>query len=163
MLLLADLRGVSLGEKTLELLNLCGLYTIAQVRAVHGVEFETNLNIHIAAFREQDDTGRRESCWRNLWTRCVNAVSRIKRGPEARQIDPAPFLCEITYSMMHDPVITPSGHSYDRDNIVQWIRDHRTDPTTREALDETQLIPNRALKDAIQYYEDNYRMFNILK
>lgn len=60
------------------------------------------------------------------------------------------FNCPISNEMMKDPVMTPNGDSYDRVNIEEWIRSKGTDPLTREPLALTQLIPNRALKRAIE-------------
>ena len=39
---------------------------------------------------------------------------------DARQIPPD-FICPITQELMRDPVNTLSGHSYERDAILQWF------------------------------------------
>lgn len=51
---------------------------------------------------------------------------------------------------MLDPVITPSGQTYEREAIQQWITANGTSPTTREPLAMSDLRPNHALYDLIQ-------------
>ena len=62
----------------------------------------------------------------------------------------------ITFEIMHDPVITPSGVSYERVGILKHIRAVGLDPLTREPLTEAHLIPNVALKNACsEFLEKN--------
>ena len=56
--------------------------------------------------------------------------------------------CPITLSVMSDPVIcTGDGHTYERDAIVNWLKDHDTSPLSGEPMGQgCMLIPNRALR-----------------
>lgn len=63
---------------------------------------------------------------------------------------PERFYCPITKRIMHDPVVDPEGHSYERTAIVQWLQMHSISPITRKPLLESELAPNYALKDAIE-------------
>ncbi len=64
------------------------------------------------------------------------------------------ILCPIGYEIMTDPVMTPEGQSFERENIFKWLRDNKEiNPVTRSPLTEDQLFPNAALKDAIVEYE----------
>lgn len=47
-------------------------------------------------------------------------------------------------------VIAADGHSYEREAIEAWLSDHNTSPITNLALPHKQLVPNRAVKSAIQ-------------
>ncbi|KAI9892237.1 MAG: hypothetical protein M1814_001696 [Vezdaea aestivalis] len=58
----------------------------------------------------------------------------------------------ISFEIMHDPVITKSGHSYERSNILEHITTSATDPLTREPLYKTDLRPNLALKQACEEF-----------
>jgi STIP1 family protein 1 len=59
----------------------------------------------------------------------------------------------ISFELMKDPVITPSGITYDRSTIQAHIRKvGHFDPVTREQLNEDQLINNLALKEALDNY-----------
>ncbi|XP_076810643.1 E3 ubiquitin-protein ligase CHIP-like [Clavelina lepadiformis] len=68
------------------------------------------------------------------------------------------YLCgKISFEIMKDPVITPSGITYDRKDIEEHLqRVGHFDPVTRHELKLTQLIPNLAMKEAISHFvEDN--------
>lgn len=61
--------------------------------------------------------------------------------------------CKITLDIFCDPVITPSGVSYERAVILDHLQKvGKFDPVTREPLDQSQLIPNLAIKEAVQSY-----------
>lgn len=57
--------------------------------------------------------------------------------------------CPITYQLMVDPVMDPEGFSYERTAISEWLSRNQVSPLTRNPLKISQLIPNRALKSAI--------------
>ncbi|EYB98713.1 hypothetical protein Aduo_016613 [Ancylostoma duodenale] len=64
------------------------------------------------------------------------------------------FLCgKISCALLQDPVITPSGITYDRADIKQHL--HRVghfDPVTRAPLTEADLIPNLAMKEVLEHF-----------
>jgi len=62
---------------------------------------------------------------------------------------PESFLCPITQDVMHDPVISSDGYTYEKDAITLHLRSSPLSPMTRQAVDTNALIPNRALKDTI--------------
>ncbi|GMT31497.1 hypothetical protein PFISCL1PPCAC_22794, partial [Pristionchus fissidentatus] len=68
------------------------------------------------------------------------------------------YLCgKISFELLEDPVITPSGITYDRADIKEHL--HRVghfDPVTRTPLSEDQLIPNLAMREVL----DNFLMEN---
>ncbi|KAJ6220924.1 hypothetical protein RDWZM_006736 [Blomia tropicalis] len=68
------------------------------------------------------------------------------------------FLCgKISFEIMQDPVITPSGITYDRKDIDEHLqRVGHFDPITRTPLTSSQLIPNLAMKEVI----DNFLLEN---
>ncbi|MCP9262929.1 E3 ubiquitin-protein ligase CHIP [Dirofilaria immitis] len=59
------------------------------------------------------------------------------------------YLCgKISFEMLRDPVITPSGITYDRADIKEHLqRVGHFDPVTRAPLTADQLIPNLAMKE----------------
>jgi hypothetical protein len=63
---------------------------------------------------------------------------------------PHSFLCPITCDMMDRPVVAADGHSYELEAIKQWLESHTTSPLTNAALHTTVLIPNVALRSAIE-------------
>ena len=62
---------------------------------------------------------------------------------------PDEYCCPITLVCMEDPVLTCDGHSYERANIQQWLRNHDTSPLTNECLANTNLVEHTKLKQAI--------------
>ncbi|VDK31584.1 unnamed protein product [Taenia asiatica] len=68
------------------------------------------------------------------------------------------YLCgQISFELMQDPVITPSGITYDRQSIQAHLRQvGHFDPITRQPLTQDQLIPNLAMKEVIsKFLEEN--------
>jgi hypothetical protein len=63
---------------------------------------------------------------------------------------PESFQCPITQDIMRDPVICPDGYTYEKSAIVLHLRSSSLSPMTRQAINSHELIPNRALKDAIE-------------
>lgn len=52
----------------------------------------------------------------------------------------------ISFEIMHDPVITPSGHSFDRVGIMKHIQQNPVDPISRAPMTVNDLRSNYALK-----------------
>lgn len=53
---------------------------------------------------------------------------------------------------MRDPVSALDGHSYERENIERWLREHITSPMTGARLESRLLLPNHALRNSIKEY-----------
>ena len=60
------------------------------------------------------------------------------------------FVCPISSERFEDPVVTCDGHTYNRTDIERWLRDRQTSPNTNLALATAQLIPNHALRKAME-------------
>ncbi|KAL8637040.1 MAG: hypothetical protein Q9228_005645 [Teloschistes exilis] len=72
-----------------------------------------------------------------------------------RQV-PSHLIDNISFNIMHDPVLTKTGHSYDRCTILEHLKRSPTDPLTRETLTVGDLRPNLALKQACaEFLEGN--------
>lgn len=63
---------------------------------------------------------------------------------------PQSFFCPLTLELMKDPVVDPEGNSFERSAIENWLKSNNTSPITRNPLSVADLIPNRALRDAIE-------------
>lgn len=66
---------------------------------------------------------------------------------------PDPLLGKIHFGLLLDPVITPSGITYDRTEILDHLRTiGRWDPLSRRPLKEEDLVPNLALKEVVEEF-----------
>jgi STIP1 family protein 1 len=62
----------------------------------------------------------------------------------------------ITFEIMHDPVVTKNGRSYERATLIEHLKRNPTDPLTREPLTIPELRPNISLKEACtEFMEEN--------
>jgi len=83
----------------------------------------------------------------------VNAM--FAKVDERRQKRDVPdFLCgKISFEILKDPVITPSGITYDRKDIEEHLqRVGHFDPVTRTKLTQDQLVPNYAMKEVVDVF-----------
>lgn len=64
---------------------------------------------------------------------------------------PQEFICPITLTIMENPVICDDGYTYEREAIIRLP--NSISPMTRQPINKLNLIPNRAIKDAIERYK----------
>lgn len=64
------------------------------------------------------------------------------------------FLCgKISFEILVDPVMTPSGITYERKDIEEHLqRIGHFDPVTRVKLTADQLIPNYSMKEVVDNF-----------
>jgi STIP1 family protein 1 len=72
----------------------------------------------------------------------------------ARREVPDWIIDNISFQIMHDPVVALNGQSYDKATLLEHIRRSHSDPLTREPLEESDLRPNLALKQACDQFLD---------
>ena len=73
---------------------------------------------------------------------------------------PPSFECPISFEVMRDPVSTVDGHTFERTEIEAWFAGgHNTNPNTNVVLPSLDLIPNLALRNAIEEWRAaNYKV-----
>lgn len=73
---------------------------------------------------------------------------------QRKRRDVPDYLCgKISFEIMQDPVITPSGITYDRQDIEEHLkRVGHFDPITRQPLSASQLISNLSMKEVVDAY-----------
>lgn len=79
----------------------------------------------------------------------VDLLKQKVRQPPQRS-PPPDFLCPITRAVMHCPMVTCDGHTYEKQAIKQWLERNTTSPRTGLVLRSNRLVPNYALKGAIE-------------
>ncbi|CAH2063246.1 unnamed protein product [Thlaspi arvense] len=80
----------------------------------------------------------------------LREVSKLKSGRKNHE-PPQYFICPITQDVMEDPHVAADGFTYEGEAISGWFeRGHETSPMTNKRLSHTSLVPNLALRSAIQ-------------
>ncbi|KAK4796928.1 hypothetical protein SAY86_029254 [Trapa natans] len=73
--------------------------------------------------------------------------------------EPPSYLpCPISQEIMEAPRVAADGFTYESNAIQGWLSSgHNTSPMTNLPLPNDHLIPNRALRSAIQDWKQNHR------
>ncbi|XP_010508093.1 PREDICTED: U-box domain-containing protein 37 [Camelina sativa] len=75
---------------------------------------------------------------------------KVSRSDEHREA-PQYFICPISLEVMEDPQLAADGFTYETEAIRTWLESgHETSPMTNKKLLHTNLVPNLALRSAIQ-------------
>ncbi|EEP77384.1 conserved hypothetical protein [Uncinocarpus reesii 1704] len=75
-----------------------------------------------------------------------------KGGDMKERVVPDYLIDSISFEIMHDPVVTPSGHSFDRVSILKHLQQNPFDPITRSPMTAKDVRPNYALKAACEEF-----------
>ncbi|XP_075150207.1 E3 ubiquitin-protein ligase CHIP-like [Haematobia irritans] len=81
-----------------------------------------------------------------------NLFAKVDERRREREVPD--YLCgKIRFEILTDPVITPSGITYERKDIEEHLqRVGHFDPVTRVELTQDQLIPNFAMKEVVESF-----------
>ncbi|ETI27309.1 hypothetical protein G647_09499 [Cladophialophora carrionii CBS 160.54] len=136
--------------------------TLALVEDLLDAQLQRDIDAVEERFRngEIGETGRREEV-EELRNEAEVRRANIRRGfedskrPETvERVVPDWLIDPITFEVMHDPIVTPTGVSYERASLLKHIKANGCDPLTRQPLRADQLIPNVALKNACSEFLD---------
>eukprot|EP01035_Chromulina_nebulosa_P022488 gene22488-29119_t len=75
----------------------------------------------------------------------VSVASKSKNPPNF-------LICPISHVIFVDPVTTAFGHTYSRVHIEAWFQTHDTDPRSNGRVPSKALIPNYAIRAALEEY-----------
>ncbi|XP_041028667.1 U-box domain-containing protein 33-like isoform X2 [Juglans microcarpa x Juglans regia] len=72
--------------------------------------------------------------------------------------EPPPYiLCPISQEVMQDPHVAADGFTYEAKSLKEWFdRGHDTSPMTNLRLEHYHLVPNHALRSAIQEWRQRH-------
>ncbi|XP_062516629.1 E3 ubiquitin-protein ligase CHIP-like [Corticium candelabrum] len=105
-----------------------------------------------ASGKDKEDVARIEE----EHARNVAALHNLfAQADEKRQKREVPdYLCgKISFEIMKDPCVTPSGITYERKDIEEHLnRVGHFDPVTRTKLTQDMLIPNLSMKEVIDHF-----------
>ncbi|ORY98805.1 hypothetical protein BCR43DRAFT_207982 [Syncephalastrum racemosum] len=106
-----------------------------------------------------DDPERRDEIEYFADERLVHIQKVFEQSKEnlMRREIPDAYLDKISFNIMHDPVFTPDGFTYERQSLLDhFARNGNFDPITGRPCSESALVPNRSLKEAIEdFLKDN--------
>ncbi|KLJ07461.1 STIP1 likey and U-box containing protein 1 [Blastomyces silverae] len=88
-----------------------------------------------------DETQRRLNIMRDVFAASMGEDMKERVVPDY-------LIDSISFEIMHDPVVTPSGHSFERTSILKHIQHSPVDPITRAPMTINDIRPNYALKAA---------------
>lgn len=63
---------------------------------------------------------------------------------------PAHFRCPITLCVIREPAVTPAGISYERAALMQWLDHQHTEPSTKQRLKRSHVVPNLTFRAMIE-------------
>lgn len=112
------------------------------------IESERSWKIQIA----DGDEGRLDEANLAADENLASLEALLKRSDERFRIREVPdyMICPISLSIFTDPVVTPSGRSYERVSILQHLKHNPFDPMTREPLIQSKIFDNLGLRDACE-------------
>lgn len=99
----------------------------------------------------------RAICRNNHPSGVVQQHMQQQRNSKTSEIDDAPdsLIDPISLNIFLDPVVTPSGITYERNNLLHHFKHNGPyDPLTRKRVLEDQLYPNLVIRDAVAEYID---------
>ncbi len=99
--------------------------------------------IQLALFKSLEEINQKKE--NNNHNENINVIN-IREEEE----DETYGICPITQEYMKHPMLTPSGNYYEKKAIIRWIKEHHTDPMTREELTEDMLIEDHEFKKKIK-------------
>jgi len=83
-------------------------------------------------------------------TSCGSSSS-FRLGTEEHFQPPSYFICPIFQEVMQDPHVAADGFTYEAEALRGWLDSgHDTSPMTNLKLEHKNLVPNHALRSAIQ-------------
>ncbi|KAL1992135.1 hypothetical protein VTN49DRAFT_4167 [Thermomyces lanuginosus] len=136
--------------------------TLASVEGLIEAELERDLEeakrqlesgeIGEIAYNEDTRALREEAQKKIQYVR--EAFKAATNGEVAERVIPDYVVDNITFEIMHDPVVTLSGHSFDRVAITKHIEQSGVDPITRVPMSVKDLRPNYALKQVCEEFLD---------
>jgi len=83
-----------------------------------------------------------------------SVLQAMMNCPDDKRQPPTFFICPMTQEIMRDPHIAADGFTYEGEAIKDWLqRGHKMSPMTYLSFTHHELIPNNALRFAIQEWQ----------
>lgn len=69
---------------------------------------------------------------------------------------PEAYICPISLDIMTHPLVSRSGHRFERSAIQAWLAKAGVNPLTRQPMGLRDLIPDYHLEDEIRFWKENH-------
>ncbi|XP_018333225.1 E3 ubiquitin-protein ligase CHIP [Agrilus planipennis] len=141
---------------------------LEEKRIAQEIELQTYLNRLLVEDRdsqitklmkEESDEEVIQECVKEIEERCevyTNELNMLfaKVDEKRRKREVPDYLCgKISFEILQEPVITPSGITYEKKDIEEHLqRVGHFDPVTRVKLTQDQLIPNFVMKEVVDAF-----------
>lgn len=154
------LKFAGIGKQVLDIFEKCGATSEDDVKAL-----DYNTIREVIETKHANWMKMPEIYWTRLNSRCNVVLFKVKNPDDGVPYFPDYLVCQLSFNLLKDPVIAPSGYTYERDVLEQWVKEFHIDPITREKLDMEQVVPNKAIQDASTHYNDCFLhiWFNYVK
>jgi hypothetical protein len=78
----------------------------------------------------------------------------MNKEPFCPYTEPIPeeFICPLTLDIMKSPMMNRAGHSFERHDILEWLKLHGSCPLTRQPMHLRDLVPNARLAQRIRHW-----------
>ncbi|KAJ8957443.1 hypothetical protein NQ318_004923 [Aromia moschata] len=121
---------------------------------------ENDKGIQVARVKQEEgDHETKKDRIRDIEEKCDSYLTElnqlfIKVDDRRRKREVPDYLCgKISFEILQEPVITPSGITYDKKDLEEHLqRVGHFDPVTRVKLTQDQLIPNFAMKEVVDAF-----------
>ena len=146
-IVITDMDLPELGPLTVLIFQGAGLWIVDDILRTDDADITDRLTASMKRIRSKS----RIQCadyWKDVVARCTNVVHKIRVAHISPDI-PQWCTCGITGQLMSDPVICPSGISYDRLAIIESIKQKSIDPIAGTPLHKDNLTTNLHLREAI--------------
>lgn len=138
----------NIGRSALEVFLLAGLRT---VNDIINYDIKNDKRLMDAITIIKNNRAMETAYWNKLHERCIAIIIKTQ-NQDAIPYIPSQYICPLTLSIIWDPVVSPSGYTYEKTAITEFIRKYGCDPVTRQIITDKPLYPNVQLKEAIQHY-----------
>lgn len=98
--------------------------------------------------------------WRRMMTRCLNVIYRA-RGAQSSDYVPHDYMCPISLDWYRDPVCTPEGQSFSKQDLLESLEHSPTNPVSRQPLKAGECYPNLALAAVVEHYRIHHQPYGI--
>lgn len=86
----------------------------------------------------------------------ISLVTKLKTQLENFLNDPNDFTCPISKSLLVEPVLISTGHTFEKESILQWFQSSSLCPNSGVPCNTENIVPNYILKSLVLSYREKH-------